>query len=166
VGVGVGRRGGLPLLDDHVDRVASRGRVRNGDQLAGKIEVACIGLRIARSDEQFVLWNVQEAGFDLVIELADRAEVDLEGLADGSASAATKTDGRSASREVDRAATFGFDDPVAHARIDFFLFGRQDTGLGHLVTHQSLDRLPAKKAPATGECQTETHWPASGDWRA
>ncbi len=83
VRVGVRLRGRLALLDDHLDRRAGRGAVGHRPHRAAEVERRGIGLRLGRADEQLVLGNRVEARLDLVVELADRREVDVERLATG-----------------------------------------------------------------------------------
>ena len=66
------------LFDDPLDGAVRRGGIVNADQLLGQVKIGWAGLILRLADEEPVGADGVECGFDLFIELADRAEVDIE----------------------------------------------------------------------------------------
>ena len=70
----------FPLFDDALDRAVRGGRVVNADQPSREVEIGWPSLVVEIADEEPVGIDRIERGFDLLVELADRTEIDVEGL--------------------------------------------------------------------------------------
>jgi len=68
------------LFDDTLDRAVRGGRIVNADQPSRKVEIGRTGLVVGIADEEPVRIDGIERGFDLLVELADRTEIDVEGF--------------------------------------------------------------------------------------
>ena len=68
------------LFDDTLDRAVRGGRIVNADQPSREVEIGWTGLVVGIADEEPVRIDGIERGFDLLVELADRTEIDVEGL--------------------------------------------------------------------------------------
>ena len=73
-------RRGFALFDDTLDGAVRGGRIVNADQPSREVEIGWTGLVVGIADEEPVRIDGIERGFDLLVELADRPEIDVEGL--------------------------------------------------------------------------------------